>query len=87
MPAVDYAHSPHANAARERKAVELESIAREMGVAANDLLDEAVRERLLVALAKARGKRRSQVHASTETWRVVWRFMHDYELRHSGGAK
>lgn len=74
----DYADTPYARAARERKAVELEDIARMCGVHAADLVRDDVRAQLLAILSEQRGKR---VTASTETWRVVWRFMHDHETR------
>lgn len=69
---------------RERKAVELEADCVAEGVTAGDLVDEAARDRVLVAYAKRMGKRRSQVHASIETWRVVWRLLHDRETRGQG---
>lgn len=41
--------------------------------------DGPVRERILVAYAEERGKRRAEVHASVKAWREVWRLLHDRE--------
>jgi hypothetical protein len=71
---------------RERKALDLEDIATELGVRADDLTGEDARERILVAYAKRKGKRRGQVHASIKTWRMLWRFMHDRETRGQGNG-
>lgn len=69
---------------RERKALDLEDVAVRLGIKADDLVDEAKREEILVEYAKVKGKRRGQVHASIQTWRVVWRFMHDRETHGQG---
>lgn len=71
---------------REQKAIELEDIAVEGGIMAADLVDEGVRDRILDVFAQRKGKRRSAVHASVQTWRVVWRLLHDRETRGQGSA-
>lgn len=63
------------------KAADLELLAMERGLKAADLADEAVREVLRLALAKKRGKRPSQVRVSIDTWRVVWKLLHEQETR------
>jgi hypothetical protein len=70
---------------RELKAMELEEIAIAEGVTSARLADEDVRKRLRVALAKRRGKPLSQVTVSLDTWRVLWRFMHDRETHGQAG--
>lgn len=65
--------------AREAKALDLEHFAFLRGYGAADLVRDDVREELLGDLARHRGRTRAQVHASTECWRIVWRYLRDRE--------
>lgn len=69
----DYADTPYARQARERKATELEQIVVAAGGDSDSLLDRAVRDDAVAVLSGQRGKRTG---ASTRTWSVVWQFMH-----------
>lgn len=75
----DYRHTPYAERARMEKACALEHHAFLRGRKADDIVRDEVREELLEALAAERGVTRSRVHASVETWRLVWRLLRDRE--------
>jgi hypothetical protein len=81
MTTTDQRWNPAIERARLMKACEIEEIAVEGGVSAADLSSEDVRENLRKLLAAKRGKRPSQVSVSIDTWRVVWRLLHDRETR------
>lgn len=67
--------------------MELEDLANAAGITSDRLADPDVREQLRLALAKARGKRPSQVSVSLDTYRVLWRFLHDRETRGQGTGR
>ena len=69
---------------RMLKACELEELAVAAGVKAADLMDADVRDKLRRALAEQRGKPYAQVHVSIDTFRVLWRLLHDRETRGRG---
>lgn len=77
--ATSYRDTPYARQKREEKACLLEHFAWQRGYRAVDVERDDVREELLGDLAKHRGKTRSQVSASLDTWRLVWKFLRDRE--------
>lgn len=72
----DYGDTPWAKLARERKAVEIEAIAREAHKTSHDIIDPDIREKIVAVLSAKRGKRTG---ASNRTWARVWHFMRDAE--------